>query len=138
MFTFWPGGARGEPSRRRAEETEGLQGYALEPLSLLTAELFRGLLHQADRLDGLRLRGVHVPGLASSLSFADQLGGVAAAALRASERARRLNILRAAPRRLDILRAAARGLHVLGAAAGTGERARRLNILRAAPRGLNI
>src|SRR2546427_6089715 len=31
----------------------------------------QNLLHQADRLDGFRLRGVHLPGLASSLRLAD-------------------------------------------------------------------
>ena len=114
----------------------------LEPLSLQTAELFPSLLHQADGLDGLRLGGIHVAGLASSLSLTDQLGRVGATALRAGERPRGLDILgaaawgldvlRAATRSLDILRAATRRLHVLGAAA------RGLHILRAATRRLDV
>src|SRR5438093_1134268 len=54
------------------------------------------LLHQADRLDGFRLRGVHLPGLTSSLSLADQLDRVAAAGLGTCDRTGRLDILRAA------------------------------------------
>src|SRR5439155_219443 len=89
------------------------------------------LLHQADRLDGFRLRGVHLPGLTSSLSLADQLDRVAAAGLGTCDRTGRLDILRAATRRLDILCAAARGLDVLRAAA------RGLGVVRAAARGLH-
>src|SRR4029434_354928 len=68
-----------------APKEEGLQGMTLEHWSLQTAELFPSLLHQADGLDGLRLGGIHVAGLASSLSLTDQLGRVGATALRAGE-----------------------------------------------------
>src|SRR5262245_41046623 len=56
------------------------------------------LLHQADGLDGLGLGRIHVAGLASSLSLADQLGRVGAAALRASDGPRGLHVLGAAAR----------------------------------------
>src|SRR5262249_52147843 len=130
-------------SRQLRRQTEGLQGMTLEPLSLLATELFRDLLHQADGLDGLRLGGIHVAGLASSLSLADQFRRVGAATLRASQRPRRLHILRAAARSLDVLRAATRGLYILGAAATSLHAVRlvatrSLDVLRAATRGLHI
>src|SRR6266508_4312420 len=110
--------------------------------SCLGATSPQKLLHQADRLDGFRLRGVHLPGFASSLSLADQFDRVTAAGLGTCDRAGRLDVLRAAPRRLDILGAAARGLDVLRAAPRRmdilGAAARRLDILRAAARGLDI
>src|SRR2546426_11631527 len=91
----------------------------------------RSLLQDGHRLDGLRLGGVHVPGLASSLGITDQLRSVAARSLGARERTRSLRVLTArglhilaATRRLNIL-TTARGLDVLTAA-------RRLNILTAA------
>src|SRR6267143_4817382 len=118
-----------------------------DPWSLCTATAkIRSLLHQSHRLDGLRLGGVHVPGLARGLGVADQLRRVTARSLGTGERPRSLNVLAAtwgleiltrtrglevltAARRLNVL-AAARGLNVLTAA-------RRLEVL-AASRGLNV
>src|SRR5262245_12018785 len=131
MFTSWRADGNGEPSRSCAERRRA-PGHDPGALVAPAFGAFPSLLHQADGLDGLRLGGIHVAGLAGSLSLTDQLGRVGAAALRAGERPRGLNILRAATRGLNILGAAARGLHVLRAAA------RRLDVLRAAARSLDI
>src|SRR5207249_4537415 len=102
-----------------------LQGRSLEPFGL------RGdpfLLQDRHRLDGLRLGGAHVPGLASCLSLTDQLRSVTARSLCARDRTRSLCVLTArglcvlaAARRLGVL-PTARGLRVLATA-------RRLNIM---------
>src|SRR5439155_1073578 len=76
------------------------------------------LLQDRHRLDGLRLGGAHVPGLASCLSLTDQLRSVTARSLGTRDRTRSLCVL------------TARGLRVLAAT-------RRLNIL-TTTRGLLI
>src|SRR5207249_1408546 len=101
-----------------------LQGRSLEPFGL------RGdpfLLQDRHSLDGLRLGGAHVPGLASCLSLTDQLRSVTARSLCARDRTRSLCVLTA--RGLWVL-AAARGLRILAAT-------RCLNIL-AATRRLGV
>src|SRR5436309_13394415 len=85
-------------------------GSPLEPVCCLLQK-FGDLLHQSHRLDGLRLRGVHVPGLASGLGVADQLRRITARSLGTGERPRRLDVL-TATRRLNVL-TRTRGLDLL-------------------------
>src|SRR5262245_17223529 len=105
---------------------EGSRGRPLEP-GAATAKI-RRLLHQPHRLDRLRLRGVHVAGLARGLGIADQLRRVAARSLGTGGRPRSLHVL-TATRSLDVL-THTRGLDVLAAA-------RRLDVLTAA-RSLDV
>ena len=98
------------------------------------------LLQLGDGGFSLRLRGVHVTGLARSLGLLDQGRGLGAAGLGGGGGTRRLHILTArglhilTARRLDIL--ATRRLHVLTTRSLDGRTARSLHILTA--RGLNI
>src|SRR5439155_1152670 len=134
-------GVLAHDSNSKPQETtkRRLQGRSLEPFGL------RGdpfLLQDRHRLDGLRLGGAHVPGLASCLSLTDQLRSVTARSLGTRDRTRSLCVLTArglrvlaATRRLNVL-TSTRGLRVLATTrrlnilAGTRQRPRRLNILR--------
>src|SRR5215470_10668545 len=121
---------------RAKRKKKGSRGRPLEPGC--SYRKTTALLHQAHRLDGLRLRGVHVSGLASRLGLADQLHRIATRrGLGTGERARRLDVLTATrglnvltrTRSLDVL-AGTRGLDVLTSA-------RSLDVL-AGTRGLDV
>src|SRR5215470_8388313 len=112
---------------RAKRKKKGSRGRPLEPGC--SYRKTTALLHQAHRLDGLRLRGVHVSGLASRLGLADQLHRIATRrGLGTGERARRLDVL-TATRGLDVL-TRTRSLNVLTSA-------RSLDVL-AGTRGLDV
>src|SRR5439155_1614688 len=136
-------GVLAHDSNSKPQETtkRRLQGRSLEPFGL------RGdpfLLQDRHRLDGLRLGGAHVPGLASCLSLTDQLRSVTARSLGTRDRTRSLGVLTArglrvlaATRRLNILTTTRGWLNRPTGRLGVVTAARRLRVL-ATTRRLNI